>query len=233
LPAGDSAAAIQTSGENLRQRLGVLKDIPAKIALRTLDTLTIPQPARPKKDMATLSSKTLDLKSGETVTVRSAQPADAERLLAYIRSVAGETPFFILQADEFNFTDEQERQWIQEHLDDPGKLAISAEISGTIVGFLSFENGPHRRVRHRGTFGISVEKPWRGKGIGAALLQCLIEWGEASPLIEKIGLSVFANNENAIRLYKRFGFVEEGRRPKELKIGPDCYAEDILMYRFV
>jgi hypothetical protein len=74
--------------------------------------------------------------------------------------VAAETPFFILEADEFCFTDEQERQWIQDHLDDPGKLAISAEIEGTPVGLLSFENGPHKRIRHRGTFGISVEKSW-------------------------------------------------------------------------
>ena len=182
--------------------------------------------------MAIFSPKTIELKSGENLILRSVQPDDADRLLTYIRSVAQETPFFILQADEFNFTDEQERQWIQDHLDDPGKLAISAEVSGTIVGFLSFENGPHKRIRHRGTFCISVVKPWRGMGIGTALLQSLTEWAEANPVIEKIGLAVFANNENAIRLYKKLGFVEEGRRPRELKIDSDCYADDILMYRF-
>jgi RimJ/RimL family protein N-acetyltransferase len=183
--------------------------------------------------MAFFPAKTIDLKSGETAVIRSAQPDDAAGLLAYIRSVAAETTFFILQAVEFNFTDEQEQQWIRDHLDDPGKLAIAAEIDGTIVGFLSFENGPHKRIRHRGTFGISVQKEWRGKGIATALLQSLIEWAVANPLIEKIGLAVFGNNENAIRLYRNLGFVEEGRRPRELKIGPDCYADDILMYRFV
>jgi len=183
--------------------------------------------------MASISPKTIDLKSGENVALRSVQSDDMERLLSYIRSVAQETPFFILQADEFNFSNEQEREWIQDHLDDPGKLAIAAEVSGTIVGSLSFENGPHKRIRHRGMLGVSVAKEWRGKGIGAALLRSLIEWAEANPIIEKIGLAVFANNENAIRLYEKLGFVEEGRRPRELKIGPDRYADDILMYRFV
>lgn len=173
------------------------------------------------------------MRSGENFLIRSAQPDDAQRLLAYIRSVAAETAFFILEADEFSFTDEQERQWLQEHLDDSGKLAILAEIEETIVGFLSFENGPHKRIRHRGTFGISVEKSWRGKGIATVLLQSLIDWAAANPLIEKIGLTVHANNENAIRLYRKFGFVEEGHRPKELKLGPDFYVDDILMYRFV
>jgi len=98
---------------------------------------------------------------------------------------------------------------------------------------LSFENGPHRRIAHRGTCGFSVAKQWRGKGIGTTLLQTLIEWAGANPLIEKVGLAVFANNEQAIRLYRKLGFVEEGRRPREMKLGPGQYVDDIMMYRFV
>ena len=71
------------------------------------------------------------------------------------------------------------------------------------------------------------------KEIATVLLQSLIDWAAAKPLIEKIGLTVHANNENAIRLYRKFGFIEEGRRSKELKLGPDIYVDDILMYRFV
>lgn len=183
--------------------------------------------------MSSIPTRTITLTTGESVTIRSAQPDDATPLLAYVRSVAAETSFFIMQADEFNFTDEQERQWIQDHLDGPGKLTVMAEVSGSVVGFLSFENGPHRRVAHRGTFGFSVARDWRGRGIGTALLQTLIEWAEANPLIEKIGMAVFANNERAIRLYRKLGFVEEGRRPREMKLGPGQYVDNILMFRFV
>jgi RimJ/RimL family protein N-acetyltransferase len=183
--------------------------------------------------MAVVPARTVNLKSGENVVIRSAEADDAERLLAYIRSVAAETTFFVLEADEFNFSDEQERRWIQDHLDNPGRLVLAAESKRTIVGSLSFENGPHKRIRHRGTLGISVEKSWRGKGVGTALLQTVIGWAETSPLIEKVGLAVNADNENAVRLYCKFGFVEEGRRPRELKLGTGYYADDILMYRFV
>jgi RimJ/RimL family protein N-acetyltransferase len=183
--------------------------------------------------MSSILTHTVTARTDEAVTIRSAQPDDAVQLLAYVRSVAAETPFFIMQADEFNFSDEQERQWIRDHLDGPGKLTVMAEVSGNVVGFLSFENGPHRRIAHRGTFGFSVAREWRGKGIGTALLQTLIEWAEASPLIEKIGMAVFANNEAAIRLYRKLGFVEEGRRPREMKLGPGRYVDDVLMFRFV
>jgi len=183
--------------------------------------------------MACITTRTITTRAGETVTIRSAQPNDAAPLLAYVRSVAAETPFFLMEADEFNFTDEQERQWIQDHLDGPGKLILIAEVAGAIIGVLSFENGPHRRIAHRGAFGFSVAEQERGKGIGTALLQTLIAWAEANPLIEKIALAVFATNQRAIRLYRKLGFVEEGRRPREVKLGPGRYVDDIPMYRFV
>jgi RimJ/RimL family protein N-acetyltransferase len=183
--------------------------------------------------MTAILSKTIDLPSGGKAVLRSVVPDEAQRLLDYVRSVARETPFFVLQEDEFNFTDEQERQWIREHLEDAGKLAVAAEVVGEIVGFLSFENNPQKRLRHRGAFGVSVAKPWRGQGLGTALVQTLIDWAEADPLVEKIGLAVYANNENAIRLYEKLGFLVEGRRPREMKIADGQYVDDLLMYRFV
>jgi RimJ/RimL family protein N-acetyltransferase len=183
--------------------------------------------------MACITPRTIILATGETGTIRSPQPDDAAPLLTYVRSVAAETPYLIMEADEFNFTDDQERQWIQDHLDAPGKLALVAEVGGMVVGSLSFENGPYRRIAHRGTLGVSVAKQWRGKGIGTALLQALIDWADENPLIEKIGLAVAVNNEGAIRLYRKLGFLEEGRRPREMRIGPGQYMDDLLMYRFV
>ncbi len=183
--------------------------------------------------MASIAARNIAPASGETITIRSAQADDAARLLAHVRAAAVETPFFIIEAEEFNFSDEQERQWIQDHLDSPGKLALLAEAAGEVVGVLSFENGPYRRLAHRGNFGLSVRKEWRGRGIGTALLETLIAWAEANPLIEKIALAVFANNPRALHLYQRFGFVEEGRRPRELKLAPGQYTDDVLMYRFV
>ena len=183
--------------------------------------------------MATIQPKTFTARSGQEFVVRSAQSEDAAALLAYIRPVAQETEFFVLEPDEFPATQEQERKWIQDHLDDPGKIVLLAETAGAIIGNVSFENGPYRRIAHRGSLGIAVVGEWRGRGVGTALLQTLLEWAEASPLIEKVGLEVFATNETAIRLYKRLGFVEEGRRFKDIKRGPGDYVDTVAMYWFV
>ncbi len=183
--------------------------------------------------MAYITTRSITLRTGESVTIRSAQPDDAAQLIAYVHSVLAESPHFLLEPDEFDFTEEQERQWVQDHLDGPGKLIVIAEVLGAVIGCLSFENGLHRRFFHRGSVGVSVRMAWRGRGIGTALLQSLLDWAEANPLIEKIGLSVFANNVDAIRLYKRLGFVEEGRQPREMRLGPGEYADNVLMCRFV
>lgn len=183
--------------------------------------------------MAIIEPKTVTTRTGEHLTIRTAQPEDAAALLAYIRPVAEGTAFFVLEPDEFPATEEKERQWVQEHLDSPGKILLLAEVTGTIIANVSFENGGSRRVAHRGSLGIAVVKEWRGRGVGAALLEALLEWAAASPIIERVCLEVFATNDRAIRLYEKLGFVEEGRRQRDIKLGPGRYVDTVAMYRFV
>lgn len=183
--------------------------------------------------MATIQPKTLTGKNGQEFTIRTAQPEDAARLLAYVRYISSEPELTVLEPDELPATEEKERQWIQDHLDHPGKIVLVAEASGTILGALSFENGAHRRTAHRGSFGIALVKEWRGQGVGMVLLEALLEWATANPIIEKVSLEVSPTNHGAIRLYKRLGFVEEGLRPRELKFGPERYGDGLAMYRFV
>jgi hypothetical protein len=40
----------------------------------------------------------------------------------------------VIQPDEFPSTEELEQQWIQDHLDHPGKLALLAEAANEIIG---------------------------------------------------------------------------------------------------
>lgn len=182
--------------------------------------------------MASIKPKTLTDRTGQQFIIRTAQPDDAEVLLAYIQPVAEETQFFVLQPDEFPSTDD-ERTWIQDHLDHPGKILLLAEAEGRIIGNVSFEAGPHRRIAHRGNLGIAVVKEWRGRGVGRALLQAFLEWAESSSVIEKVCLDVFATNSAAIGLYRKLGFAEEGRRAKDIKRGPNDYADTVTMCRFV
>jgi RimJ/RimL family protein N-acetyltransferase len=173
------------------------------------------------------------LKAGEMVIVRSAVPDDARAVLAHVNAVVDEDEFSVTCPEECTFTEEQERDWIRSYADDAGKLVIAAEESGQIIGVFFLESRSRKRLAHVATVHMSIRKDWRSRGLGTVLLQSAIEWAQSHPVIEKLGLAVFSSNSRAIGLYRKLGFVEEGRKSREVKFGPDRYVDDVLMCRFV
>jgi RimJ/RimL family protein N-acetyltransferase len=98
--------------------------------------------------------------------------------------------------------------------------AASWTLDGTFVAVADDEivGSVHvERSRHGfGEFGMAVAREWRGRGVGSALLATAIEWARQQGL-HKLSLGVFAHNAAAIALYRKFGFVEEGRRVKQYR----------------
>ena len=98
--------------------------------------------------------------------------------------------------------------------------AASWTIDGTLVAVTGAELIGSLVVepsRHGfGEIGMAVAREWRGRGVGSALLAAAIEWAHDRGL-HKLSLGVFAHNTAAIELYRKFGFVEEGRRIKQYR----------------
>lgn len=67
-----------------------------------------------------------------------------------------------------------------------------------------------------GDIGMMVAADWRGRGVGTALVAAAIEWARAEGL-HKLALGVFPHNQAAIALYRKFGFVEEGRLTRHIR----------------
>ena len=65
----------------------------------------------------------------------------------------------------------------------------------------------------------------------AALLAEALRWA-AGVGVEKVELSVFPSNTPAIALYRRFGFVDEGRLVKQSRTSSG-YKDEILMARWI
>ena len=87
-----------------------------------------------------------------------------------------------------------------------------ATAGSEIVGFLSVYASPHGY----GDIGMAVAREWRGRGVGSALLAAAIESARVRGL-HKLSLEVFPHNTAAIALYRKFGFVEEGRLVKHFR----------------
>jgi ribosomal protein S18 acetylase RimI-like enzyme len=67
-----------------------------------------------------------------------------------------------------------------------------------------------------GEINMAVAREWRGRGVGSALMVAAIEWAREHGL-HKLSLSVWPHSAAAIALYRKYGFVEEGRRIKQIR----------------
>lgn len=155
--------------------------------------------------------KEIVLKNGEKIVVRKAIQSDAKDLVDYLAQIAGESNNLTFGAGELNVTVSQEEEMIQKVTDADNKLFLVVLKDEKIIGNLSFMGGNRPRTRHMGDLGMTVLKSYWGQGIGGALLKHLIEWSENNPIIRKINLQVKVDNENAIKLYEKFNFKNEGR----------------------
>jgi ribosomal protein S18 acetylase RimI-like enzyme len=79
-----------------------------------------------------------------------------------------------------------------------------------------------------GEIGMAVARPWRGRGVGSALLEAAIERARSDGL-HKLALDVFPHNTAAIALYRKFGFVEEGRRAKHYRRASGELWDSVVM----
>lgn len=167
------------------------------------------------------------------ISLRTGNIKDAEAALELEKEVLAESEFMISVIEEFEETLEQKRNWIQIILENNREQLIVAEIDGEVVGLIVFRSKSTIRLAHTGSFTAMVKKEYRNQGIGKLLIKELLSWAEQNPLIEKVSLGVLSTNQRAIELYKSMGFVEEGRKIKEVKFSEDLYVDDILMYKLV
>ncbi len=163
------------------------------------------------------------LKEGQTALIREAAPEDAARLLHYLDEVTAETDFLALGQGDLDWPEEKERRFIEDHRKADNKLLILAEIEGQIAGLLRCAGDERPRLRHAGEFGITISQAHWGLGLGTMMIRIMIEWAKASRVIRKINMGVHADNERALSLYQRFGFVREGVITRQFAVAGRFY----------
>jgi RimJ/RimL family protein N-acetyltransferase len=166
------------------------------------------------------------------IGIRKATEEDAVQIIQHTKTVLEEWPQFLgTSLEEFHPTVEDERAWIRSNTQHG--LLLVAEVGGKIIGLLNFRLSTSKKFSHKGFFGMSIQQAYTNQGIGEVLINTLMHWAKEDDRVEKISLEVFSNNERAIHLYKKMGFMEEGRLVKNAKLGPNEYVDDIIMSRFI
>lgn len=140
----------------------------------------------------------------ENVTIRAASPDDAQAIAA-LHNLPGyrygtlRTPFH--SAAE-----------IRHYLESPsaGAYRLIAEQDGRTIGDIGLNPAGNPRRRHAATIGMGVHDEFAGRGVGSALMQAVLDIADNWLDLRRVELTVFTDNEAAIRLYERKGFIKEG-----------------------
>ncbi|KAJ3918241.1 acyl-CoA N-acyltransferase [Lentinula edodes] len=103
------------------------------------------------------------------------------------------------------------------------KQAVDTEV-GQFVGTTSITMS-HPKNRD-GIFAIMLEPKFWGRGYGEEVTRFVVDYCFHTLGLHRVSLMVFNGNKRAVNLYKKVGFVEEGRKRKVNWI--DGHWEDMI-----
>lgn len=150
-----------------------------------------------------------------------------------MKIVDSETKFLAREPGEFNFTLEQEREFIKNSINDENRLFLIGEIDGRIVANCSVGVvSNNKRQLHRAAMGIAVRKDYWSNGIGKKLMRECIKWCKEKG-VEQLELEVVTQNDRAVSMYKNLGFKICGTKKPALKYADGTYADNYIMILFL
>jgi RimJ/RimL family protein N-acetyltransferase len=126
----------------------------------------------------------------------------------------------------FPVTEEMEAHWVHAVLKDQSRtrviLAIEDKDDGAFVGFV-YLNDIDWFARNA-EFGILIgERSRHGRGLAKDALALVADYAFTSLNLNRLYLRVVSFNKRALRLYRSFGFVEEGVQRQHAFVRGRCY----------
>jgi putative acetyltransferase len=167
----------------------------------------------------------MEEESGMDIVIRPAEPGDYEAIAQIYRqpkAVWGTLQLPLAPAE----------RW-RKRLAEPseGSYSLLACVEDEVIGQLGLHTSPQApRRRHVGQIGMAVRDDWHGKGVGTALMTAAVDLADKWLNLRRLELDVFTDNEPAIRLYKKFGFVIEGTKV-DFAFRDGHYADVYMMGR--
>ena len=142
--------------------------------------------------------------------IREALPSDAEQILLNAKICGGETDNLSYGKEGFSYTLEQEEEFLKNLLKSQNQILFVAEVDSKIVGIASYTTSNIKRLSHRGSIGLCVQKKFWNQGMATSFMEHLIKFGKEEAEAKIISLGVRSDNQVAIHLYKKFGFEKIG-----------------------
>jgi RimJ/RimL family protein N-acetyltransferase len=164
---------------------------------------------------------------GEKVRLRPLRIEDAEQF--FINSLDSHSRQLLQLGIELPTSVELLKSFLEKYVgckDADGVILFVVEnLEGVNVGGISL----HSRDQKNGTFsfGIVIDREHRGKEYAEDAVRILLRYGFWERRYQKCNSACLHTNEASIKLHKKLGFVEEGRRRRQVFFNGEHY-DDVL-----
>ena len=110
-------------------------------------------------------------------------------------------------------------------------LMFGAFAGGVLGGICGLQREQREQTRHRGEIVHMYVAPWMmGQGVGRRLIETVMRHGVEQLGLRQIVLAVVADNEPAVRLYRRVGFRAYGRLEFAFCSDAGCTTQLLMVY---
>lgn len=173
------------------------------------------------------------LKTGKALKIRYATTSDAEAIIRYTNTVAGESDNLTFGTGEFDITYEQEVAFLERLSVSDNSMMLLGICEDEIVSVVSLTGMTRPRVHHFAELGVTVLKSHWGQGIGKLMMEHAEALAREDGIIRRIHLKVRTDNESAVHLYKSLGYELEGTIKRQFRFvdpsGKESFADVYAM----
>jgi RimJ/RimL family protein N-acetyltransferase len=174
------------------------------------------------------------MKDGRVAVIRTLKNGDLPSLIRFVNSLVREkrSSRNLGVALDRLATSKSEAKFLHRMLEgirEGDVVSVAAEVDGEVVGNSEITRRTFSsEVRHTGTLGIAILRPFRGAGLGEVMVRTLLREARRAG-IEIVELDVFSVNAGARRLYRKLGFTDVGVVPRKIRRG-HRYFDVATMY---
>jgi RimJ/RimL family protein N-acetyltransferase len=175
--------------------------------------------------------KKFSTKSNKEAVLRIMDYDDVNKLYSYINKLSAERTYIVYNGEKVTLAEEKKFVTTSlEKMEKGDKVPLVCEVDGQIASNCSVERNmtAYSRCSHIGVVGMSVAKNFRNDGIGFKCMEELIILSRKLKGIRMLQLDVFSENKPAIDLYRKAGFHEVARLPRQYS-HQNKYLDGIVM----